>query len=230
MATSENRLLARLTASDHERVLPLLRLVPLKFEHVLSEQRSKINYVYFPCRGVVSAITVMNNGTLIEVATVGNEGMVGLMAMHGAEESPHRQLVQVHGEAFRMGADAFRAEIGRVDRFQQMVVRYNTAFQYQMSQAVACNGLHTIPRRCCRWILQTQDRAVADEFPLTHEFLSHMLGVRRVSVTDVLKPLQEAGLITTHRGWVTVLDRKGLEKASCECYQTLKDEFDRLLG
>ena len=101
---------------------------------------------------------------------------------------------------------------------------------WQVSQAIACNGVHTVQKRCCRWILQTHDRAGADEFPLTHEFLSHMLGVRRVSVTDVLKPLQEASLITSIRGVVKVLDRKGLEKESCECYQTVKDEYARLLG
>jgi CRP-like cAMP-binding protein len=229
-AQPENRLLARLPRKEYLRVLPLLHLAPLKFMNVLYEPRSSIDHVWFPCRGVVSALALMQDGKSIEVTTIGNEGMVGLMAFLGDEESTHRQLVQVAGMAFRMEANAFRAESSRPGPFRRLIVRYHTAFQYQMTQSVACNGLHTVHRRCCRWILMTHDRAGENEFPLTHEFLSHMLGVRRVSVTGVLKSLHDAGLIRNRRGHITVLDRPRLEKVSCECYRSVKEEFDRLLG
>jgi CRP-like cAMP-binding protein len=227
MAT-RNRLLARLPQSDLDRLK--MKLVPLTFKEILNEAKSPITHVYFPVSGVVSAITVMNDGTQIEVATIGNEGLVGIVAFMGGNESLHRQLVQVGGEAFRMDVKAFQAEARRESIFKVLMERYLTAYHHQISQAIACNGLHKIQRRCCRWILQTHDRANADEFPLTHEFLSHMLGVRRVSITDVLKPLQDEGLIRGSRGRITVLNRRGLEKTSCECYQTVKDEYDRLLG
>jgi CRP-like cAMP-binding protein len=225
-----NRLLARLLPQEYQRLLPLLRLVPLDFKQVLYEPRSPIAYAYFPNRGVVSAVTLMKGGTVIEVATVGNEGVVGLTAFFGDEESPNRMIVQVPGEALRMGSDALRAETSRDSPLRRLLVRYHTAFLMQLSQAVACNGLHQVQQRCCRWVLMTHDRVLSDEFPLTHEFLSHMLGVRRMSVTDVLKPLQDAGLIHNHRGRITVLDRPGLEAAACECYRSVQEAFDRLLG
>jgi CRP-like cAMP-binding protein len=227
MAT-RNRLLARLPQSELDRLK--LRLIPMKFEESLSEAQSAITHVYFPISGVVSAITVMNDGTQIEVATIGNEGMVDIVAFMGARESPHRLLIQVGGEAYRMDVKAFQAEAKRDGPFKVLMGKYLTAYHYQISQAIACNGLHKIQPRCCRWILQTHDRAGSDEFPLTHEFLSHMLGVRRVSITDVLKPLQDEGLIRGSRGRITVLNRKKLEQTSCECYQTVKDEYDRLIG
>jgi CRP-like cAMP-binding protein len=227
MAT-RNRLLARLSQPDLDRLK--LKLVPLKFGECVNEMHSLIAHVYFPVSGVVSAITVMNDGTQIEVATIGNEGMAGIVAFMGGKESPHRMIVQVGGEAYRMDVKTFHDESTREGPFKTLMGRYLTAFHYQVSQAIACNGLHKIQPRCCRWILQTHDRAGTDEFPMTHEFLSHMLGVRRVSITDVLKPLQEEGLIRGSRGRIAVLNRKGLEKASCECYQTVKDEYDRLLG
>lgn len=226
----ENQLLARLPPKEYERLLPFVRLVPLELNHVLNEPRSPIDYAHFPTRGVISAVTLMENGSVIEVATIGNEGMVGLSALLGDEESPNRLVVQVPGESMRMGADVLRAEIRWDSPLRQLLVRYNTAFLKQISQAVACNGLHNVQQRCCRWVLMTHDRAQSDEFLLTHEFLSHMLGVRRMSVTDVLKPLQDAGLILNHRGRITVLDRPRLEATVCECYRTVQATFDRLLG
>jgi CRP-like cAMP-binding protein len=225
-----NRLLARLPLEEYQRLRPLLQLIPLKFKHILNEPRSRVDHLYFPIRGVVAAVTLMEDGTEIEVATVGNEGMVGLTALLGDEESPNRQVVQVPGESLRMGADDFRAETSEDSPLSKLLVRYNTAFLKQISQAVACNGLHNVQQRCCRWVLMTHDRAQSDEFLLTHEFLSHMLGVPRMSVTDVLKPLQDAGLIRNHRGRITVLNRPGLEASVCECYRNVQDTFDHLLG
>jgi CRP-like cAMP-binding protein len=225
-----NQLLARLASQDYQHLLPFLRPFPLKFQHILNEPHSGIDYVYFPSRGVVSAVTIMEDGTVIEVATVGNEGMVGLTAFLGDEESPYRQVVQVPGESLRIRAEDLRAETRTDNPLRRLLVRYNTLFLKQISLAVACNGLHRVQQRCCKWVLMTHDRAQSDEFPLTHEFLSHMLGVRRMSVTDVLKPLQDAGLIRNRRGRITVLDRSGIEAAACECYRSLQNEFHRLLG
>src|SRR5579864_111680 len=227
---SGNQLLARLPPGEYQRLRLQLRVLPLEFKHVLNEPRSAIDYVYFPSRGVISDVTLMEDGSAIEVATVGNEGMVGLTAFLGDEESPNRVIVQVGGEAMRMGASDLRAETRQDGPLRRLLVRYHTAFMKQVSQAVACNGLHHVQQRCCRWVLMTHDRAQSDEFLLTHEFLSHMLGVRRMSVTDVLKPLQDAGLIRNRRGRITVVDRPGLEAAACECYQSVQDAFDRLLG
>jgi CRP-like cAMP-binding protein len=228
LALPGNRLLSRLPGQDFQRVRSLMQPVTLEFQSVLLELHAPITHVYFPLRGVISAITLMRDGDLIEVATIGNEGMVGLGAMLEEQEAPNRLIVQVEVEALRMNADVFRAEISVAGPFRRLLVLYATAYAFQVSQAVACNGLHTIQRRCCRWILLTHDRAMVDEFPLTHEFLSHMLGVRRVSITTVLKPLQKAGLIHNRRGRVVVLNRKGLERAACECYQAVRDEFDHL--
>jgi CRP-like cAMP-binding protein len=225
-----NRLLALLPRKEYQRLLPRLQSVPLEFKQVLYEPRSPIDYVYFPQRGVVSNVTLMEDGVIIEVATIGNEGLVGLAAFFGTETSPDRMIVQVKGDALRMRAAALRVETSRDSPLRQLLSRYHAAFLKQISQAVACNGLHSVQKRCCRWVLMTHDRAHSDEFPLTHEFLSHMLGVRRVSVTQVLKPLQDAGLIRNHRGNITVLDRARLEAASCECYRSVRDEFDRRLG
>jgi CRP-like cAMP-binding protein len=225
-----NRLIARLPAREFERLEPMLKPIVLEFQQILYEPRAPISYVYFPNRGVVSAINLMNDGGSIEVATIGNEGMVGLAAFFGAEPSPDRMLVQVPGDALRMHAEDFRTETKDNEPLREIMGRYQGAFLKQIGQAVACNGLHPVLKRCCRWILQTHDRVQTDEFPMTQEFLSHMLGVRRVSVTEVLKPLEESGLIRKHRGTITVLNRKGLEAASCECYRTVRDEFDRRLG
>ncbi len=224
------RLLDRLPEQEFQRLLPFLERVLLEFQSVLNEVHAPITYVYFPLRGVVSAVTLMQDGNIIEVATIGNEGLVGLTAFLGNQGSPNRMIVQVEVEALRMDADVFRSETSGSGPFRQVLVLYSSAYAFQVAQAVACNGLHTIQRRCSRWILMTHDRALVDEFPLTHEFLSHMLGVRRVSITSVLKPLQAAGLIRNRRGRVAVLDRQGLEAAACECYQSVRTEFDRLFG
>src|SRR6202158_5657753 len=225
-----NRLLARLPPADYQRLFPRLQLVPLEFKHVLYEARSPIDYAYFPNRGVVSALTVMVDGRAIEVATVGDEGMVGLPLLVGAKTTANRMIVQVPGEALRMGADVLSGEASRASPLRRLLVLYHGAFLLQVSQAVACNGLHSVHQRCCRWLLMTQDRAHSDVFPMTHELLAEMLGVRRSTVSEVLEPLKEQGLIRYSRGKVTVLDREGLEAGSCECYRRINEEFVRLFG
>jgi CRP-like cAMP-binding protein len=225
-----NRLLARLPPEEYERLLPRLQLVQLTLKQVLFEPRSFIDYAYFPNRGVVSALTVMADGRAIEVATIGDEGMVGLPLLVGAKTTSNRVIVQVPGEALRMAEDVLREEVSRDCPLRRLLVLYHTAFLTQVSQAVACNGLHSVHQRCCRWLLMTQDRAHSDVFPMTHEFLAEMLGVRRSTVSEVLEPFQKKGLIRYSRGKCTVLDREGLKAGSCECFGRINEEFESLFG
>jgi CRP-like cAMP-binding protein len=225
-----NRLMARLPPEEYQRLRPRLQLVPLALKQILYEARSSIDYAYFPNRGVVSALTVMEDGRAIEVATIGDEGMVGLPLLVGAKTTANRLIVQVPGEALRMAEEVLRDEVSRDSALRRLLVLYHTAFLAQVSQAVACNGLHSVHQRCCRWLLMTQDRAHSDVFPMTHEFLAEMLGVRRSTVSEVLEPFQEKGLIRYSRGKCTVVDRDGLKAGSCECYQRINEEFERLFG
>jgi CRP-like cAMP-binding protein len=202
----------------------------MELRHVLFEPRASIDYAYFPSEGVVSLLTVMEDGAGIELATIGNEGMVGLPILLGIAESSSRAVVQVPSVGLRMRADRLKAEISRDTPLRRLLLLYNGVFLFQISQGVACNGLHSVQRRCCRWLLMTHDRVASDEFPITHEFLSQMLGVRRPSITEVLRPLQKDGLIGYRRGKMTIFDREGLEAASCECYRIVVQEYQRLLG
>jgi CRP-like cAMP-binding protein len=225
-----NRLLARLAPVEHKRLLPLLKAVELESDHVLHKARTPFVYAYFPTRAVSSYLRVMEDGSAIEIGTVGNEGMVGVSGALGAPESPYQIIIQVAGEALRVEVKALAAEVDRSAPLRRLLVTYQAAFHTQVSQSVACNGLHPINQRCCRWLLMTHDRVGAEVLPLTHEYLAMMLGVRRASVTEVLGPLRDRGLISYSRGSITVVDRKGLEAAACECYQAVIDEYDRLFN
>jgi CRP-like cAMP-binding protein len=177
-----------------------------------------------------SLVILMRDGQAVEAGTVGNEGMVGLPVFLGAETSPHRAFSQIPGEALRMRAKDFMEELERDGPLRRRLGLYNQALMNQMAYSVACNRLHSVEERMCRWLLMCNDRVGADQFPLTQEFLAQMLGVRRPSVTVVAGVLQKAGLIAYARGRVVILDRPRLEAASCECYQVVREEFDRLLG
>jgi len=178
---------------------------------------------------VFSLVIRMRDGGTVEVGTIGNEGFVGAPVFLGADKSPTTAFCQVPGDALRM-ADDFRKEVRRGGPFHDLVRRSTQAMVNQISQTVACNHLHSVQERMCRWLLMTHDRAGGDEFFLTQEFLAQMLGVRRPSVTVVAGILQHAGLIRYRRGRMAVLDRKGLEEGACECYGVVRREFDRLLG
>ena len=229
-ASPGNQLLARLPEDEYHRLSSELRPIALELKHVMSEPRASIDFAYFPIEGVVSLLTVMQDGAGIELATIGNEGMVGLPLLLGISESLSRAVVQVPSVGLRMPADRLKAETSQDTPLRRLLLLYNGAFLFQLSQGVACNGLHSVQHRCCRWLLMTHDRVGADEFPITHEFLSQMLGVRRASITEVLRPLQKDGLIRYRRGKMMVLDREGLEANSCECYRIVVNEYDRLLG
>jgi CRP-like cAMP-binding protein len=229
-STPGNRLLAKLPADELRRLQPLLEPVPLKFKQVLHKVREPADYAYFPISGMASAVAQLEGGAAIEVGTTGSEGVVGPATYLGLPSAPNEVFMQVSGEGLRMEAGALIKAASRDGPLRDVLTRYHAYFLYSVSQSVACNGLHTVGPRCCRWLLITHDRVGGDELPLTHEFLATMLGVRRASVTLVLQPLQESGLIRGGRGKITVLDRRGLEVAACECYQRVQHEYTRLLG
>ena len=222
----ENRLLAALPREAYLNLLPDLERVPLLFEQVLYDSREPIKQVYFPNHGVISLLTVFSDNTRGEVGLVGNEGMAGLPIFLGVDTTPLESLVQVAGDAMRMDVGVFKESITSRDPLHDLLQRYTYALMFQNSQIAACNCYHSVEKRCCRWLLMSHDRVNSDTFPLTHKFLSRMLGVRRASVTVVANKLQQAGLVRYSRGQMTILDRQGLEKASCECYRLLKSESD----
>ena len=228
-AVLRNRFLARLPEADYQSLLPLLQPVPLSYGQVLYEPGGPIEYAYFPTGAVLSALTVMQDGNAIEVATIGNEGMVGHYGLNG-KTSPHRMIVQIEDGGLRIPARALQKEGAKEGPLKELLAAYNIAFMMQVSQSVACNGLHPLVQRCCRWLLMSRDRVGSDDLRLSHEYLAIMLGARRASVTDALRPLKEAGLVRSHRGRLTILDGAGLEARACECYVVVRDEFDRLLG
>ncbi|HEX4144762.1 MAG TPA: Crp/Fnr family transcriptional regulator [Pirellulales bacterium] len=227
-SSGRNLILARLPLADCQRLMARMRPVRLDFKQILYKATAPIDYVYFPLSGAASALTVMQDGSAIEVATIGNEGVIGNSVLFAGKTSPNELIVQVAGEALRMDADVLPQEAEKDSPLHRLLLSYNQVFLMQISQSVACNGLHPIQQRCCRWLLITLDRMQSNVVPLTHEFLAIMLGVRRASVTDVLHPLHEQGLVNNSRGAITILDRAGLEKLSCECYRRLRDEFDQL--
>jgi CRP-like cAMP-binding protein len=225
-----NRLLDLLPASEFDRLQPLLRKVQLQVKQVLYEARGEIEQLYFPINCALSAVTVMQDGHAIEVATVGNEGVSGLAGLTVVTRSPHRVFVQIAGEALKIDAKQLNRECKALPKLGETISKYQLAFLFQASQSVACNGLHVVIERCCRWLLMTHDRVPGDEVALTHEFLAIMLGVRRSGVTEVLQTLQQQGLIRYGHGKIMVLDREGLENLACECYECIQKEYHELLG
>jgi CRP-like cAMP-binding protein len=225
----ENRLLVALPKDEYDRLLPHLEKVSLPLKDILYEADGPISHVFFPIHGVVSLV-IMDNGFTLEVGIIGNEGLVGSLVFLGADKSPTRAIAQIPGEALRMEVKVFQREIKREGALHGLVQRFTQAMINQISQSIVCNHRHSVAKRMCRWLLMSHDRVGADEFLLTHEFLAQMLGVRRPTVTAVACTLHKAGLISYHRGTITVLDRKGLETASCKCYEVVSKELGRLLG
>jgi CRP-like cAMP-binding protein len=226
----KNRLLAALPRDEYGRLRPHLEKVPLPLKDILYEANGPIPHVFFPLNGVVSLVIIMDGGFILEVGTIGNEGMVGTPVFLGSDSSPTRAISQVPGEALRMETKSFQKEMERGGRLFGLVQRYTQAMINQISQSTVCNHRHSVEKRMCRWLLMSHDRVGTDEFQLTQEFLAQMLGVRRPTVTAVAGTLQKAGLISYRRGRLTVLDRKRLEATSCECYEVVAKELDRLLG
>ena len=230
LRTERNRLLRALPPDEYQWLEPHLKSVSLTHKQVLAGENEPFRHVYFIETGVISVVNHVAGGT-VEVGTIGNEGLAGLSVFLDVNAIPSRTFVQVPGEAKRIAADIFAAGADERPVLRRVLHRYTQAFLTQVSQTAACNRAHELQERCARWLLMTHDRvAGADSFPITHEFLSFMLGVRRAGVTVAAGTLQRAGLIRYSRGKVTVLDREGLEAASCECYGIVRKHFERLLA
>ncbi len=225
-----NRLLAALPTKDYQRLLPELEQVTLTFADIIYEPGEKIRHVYFPSDSVVSLLATENHHSMLEVGMIGNEGMTGISVFMGVDTSRTRALVQGAGAAVRMKSAVLRGESNRVSSLRRLLHLYTHSLLMQMSLSSACIRFHTLNSRLARWLLMTHDRVASDEFRLTQEFMSSMLGVRREGVNKVAGHLQRERLISYSRGHVTVLNRKGLEKVSCDCYRTIRAESERLLN
>jgi CRP-like cAMP-binding protein len=226
VAPIPNSLLAALPRRSYLRLLPGLAPVDLVFGDVLYEPGQPIRDVYFPTQSLVSLLTVVEGHLALEVGLVGREGMVGIPLALGIEVSPVRALVQGAGPALKMNAARFRTELRRSPPLQRELDCYIHALMAQISQTAACNRFHVVEARLARWLLMTRDRVRSGEFRMTHEFLSHMLGVRRVGVTEAASALQRQKLIEYSRGNIRILDDHGLEAACCSCYEIVKDMHD----
>jgi CRP-like cAMP-binding protein len=236
MATSQrpsgafkNALLAHLSSETIAGFLRHLEPVQLDVKFVLYEPRQRMEYAYFPETGMVSVVSIMEDGRCIEVGTIGREGMVGATILLTADRVPYQYFVQMAGNGYRIRAELLHVAAEQKPELRTLIFHYQAAFLTQTMQAAACNGLHNIQQRCCRWILMSQDRADSATVPLTHEFLGLMLGVRRASVSEVLHPLQASGWIHSQRGEITILNRKALETGSCECYGLVAQQYADLL-
>ena len=226
----QNHLLAALPAEEYARLLPNLERVTMPLGHVLYESGSELRHVYFPTTTIVSLLYVMNDGASAEIAVVGYEGVIGVALFMGGETMPNRAVVQSAGHAYRLKGQVLKEEFNRSGGLQHLLLRYTQALLTQMAQTAVCNRHHSLDQQLCRWLLLSLDRLPSNELMMTQELIANMLGVRREGVTEAAGRVQRAGLISYHRGHITVLDRAGLEARACECYAVVKKEFDRLLG
>lgn len=224
-----NRILAALPPEEIKRLTPHLTAVPLPYKLSVHKPDERIGRVCFPDSGVCSVMSVMRAGAAAEVATIGNEGVTGVALFFGEASGPGASMIQVPGAGRMLPAAIFKKELARQGALHALIGHYAHALMTQIMQSAACNALHHIEQRTCKWLLTTHDRVFTDEFTLTHEFLSMMLGASRPTVSIVAHKLQSDGLITYRRGHVTVLDRKGLEAGACECYTIVSAAFDRFL-
>ena len=225
-----NRLLARLSPEESERLLPHLERVYFALGEVIYESGGRQSYIYFPTTAIISLLYMMENGSSAEMGVAGNEGLVGIALFMGGDTVPNRAVVSSAGDALRMKTKVLQGEFAQGGTFQRMLLRYTQALMTQMSQTAACNRLHTVEQQLCRWLLLSRDRLESDELVMTQELIANMLGVRREGVTHAAGRLQENGLISYVRGRIQILDRSGLEATVCECYRVVKDEYERLLG
>lgn len=229
MGDYRNQILDALPAAELEKLAPRLEHVPLRRRMVAYDPMRPIPHVYFIESGVISVVSIMRDRTAIETATIGREGIIGLPVFHGVDFVPEQAFVQVPGEAYRIPAAPFRALAPELPELSRLLNRYAVCFFTLAAQCSGCNRVHTMEQRCARWLLMVHDRMPGDDFELTQDFLSQMLGVRRATVSETASELQTAGLITYSRGHVTIVDRAGLERVACECYGIIRSTFVRLL-
>lgn len=226
----KNRILASLPAEEIERLIPHLKPVALEYRQVLYEPHKAIRYSYFPEDSIVSMVTTVIDKTVVEVGLAGREGMVCVATFLGATSQPHQGVVQVAGTAMRMRASVLRDEFKRGGKLQDLLLRYTQAHLVQIAQTSVCNRLHALEARLSRWLLMIHNRVDGDDFLLTQDVISMMLGAQRTGVTEAAGGLQKKGIISYSRGRITVLDRQKLEETSCECYWIVREEYDRLTG
>lgn len=224
-----NRLLAVLPQAEWQCWLPQLEPVDLPLGEVLYESGRALSHVYFPTTAIISLLYVMENGASAEIAVVGHEGVVGISLFMGGESTPSRAVVQSAGKGWRMRAAAIKDEFNRAGPAMHLLLRYTQALITQMAQTAVCNRHHNLDQQLCRWLLLSLDRLQGHELVMTQELIANMLGVRREGVTEAALKLQRAGLISYARGHITVLDRAGLEARTCECYEVVRREYQRLL-
>ncbi|MEO7108440.1 MAG: Crp/Fnr family transcriptional regulator [Rhodoferax sp.] len=225
----QNHLLAALAPVDFDHFSQHLELVPMPLGQMLYEPGTQLRHAYFPTTSIVSLHYVTETGASAETAGVGNEGVVGVSLFMGGDTTPSSAVVQTAGHAYRLDRHVLQSEFNRAGAFQRLLLRYTQALMTQMAQTAVCNRHHSVEQQLCRWLLLTMDRVPARELVMTQELVASMLGVRRESVTEAAGNLQTAGYIRYRRGHIAVLERKGLESRTCECYGVVKKELDRLL-
>ncbi|TDO09779.1 MULTISPECIES: Crp/Fnr family transcriptional regulator [Halomonas] len=226
----QNHLLAALPMNEYQRLAPHLERVELVLGQSLVESGKVMQHVYFPTDAIVSLLCVMQDGDSTEIAVVGAEGIVGISLFMGGETTPSRAVVQSAGGAYRLRGPLLKDEFDRASTLQYLLLRYTQALITQMAQTAVCNRHHSLDQQLCRWLLLSLDRLPTNELVMTQELIANMLGVRREGVTESAGKLQKAGLISYHRGRISILDRPGLESRVCECYAVVKKEYDRLLS
>ena len=225
----KNRLLDVLPKEEYERLFPYLELILVPTGEALYESGDSLRYIYFPTTCVVSLHYGMENGGTSEIAIVGNEGLIGIALFMGGGSMPNRAIVQSTGYTYRIRKFHFMQEFNRHGTLLRLMLRYTQALMTHMAQTAVCNRYHCIDQQLCRWLLLNIDRLSSNTIAMTHELIALNLGVRREGITEAAGKLQKAGLIDYHRGHITVLDRPGVEMRSCECYQVVKTEYERLL-
>jgi CRP-like cAMP-binding protein len=224
-----NHLLGALSEEDWRSLEPHLELVRVKSPQLLCDADEPIRHMYFPTTAVMSMLYLMEDGATVEVAAIGNEGVVGVPVLTGGGTMPSRVEVRSSGFAYRVPASVFRKEFEKSMGIHRLMLLYIQALMTQIAQSALCNRHHSVNEQLCRWLLLAHDRLTTDELAVTQQMIANMLGVRREGVTEAAGKLQEAGLIRQRRGHITVLDRHGLEARACECYSMIRREFDRLL-
>jgi CRP-like cAMP-binding protein len=224
-----NRLLAAISAKEYERLLPHLEIASLSYKQLIHDSGVPIEWVYFPDDAIVSLLSIVDKEAMIEVGIIGNEGMVGASILLGSRTTPTQALVQSPGTAMRLNADVLKREFKRSSTMQDLLLPYAHALLAEGTQSAACHRYHTPQERLCRWLLMIRDRSATDELKITHDFIAQMLGTRRATVTEAVHMLHKNNLIQQSRGRIVVLDRKGLEAASCSCYRIIRDQFANVM-
>ena len=224
-----NRLLAALPTEVYQRLVPHLQLVELPQHQIIYHAGEEYKYAYFPSYSIISSVAIMENGSTTEIGVVGNEGMVGIPIILETSYTNTTEMVQVGDGGYRILAERLQEEMNRHEGLKRLLMRYVQARIIQLGQTAACNRYHTVEQRFARWLLTVRDSIQQDEFKLTQEFISQMLGVRRTGVTQVAKKFQQAKMISYRRGSICILSGQKLEAATCECYQLIRQEFSRLV-